>query len=551
MNPIVSRELLELLRTRKALIAQVCLALACALLVLIRWPTGGTSDLSGARSVQVLRVFGYGLFAGILFLTPALPATSIVREKVKGTLALLLNSPMSVTSIYLGKLIGGLGFTLLLLVMTIPAAAACHALGGTATGGGVSMLYLVLILAAFQFTTIGLWISSRAQSIDSALRTTYGLVLGLCILPLAPYWFLEGDSGPLADAASWLRCLSPIPAVMEVLGHARVGTHGMAATSGAVERYAILGLLTSIAAAVATWWQLKTVPLDRARPAGIMTQDRKGSGRWIRRLIFLVDPQRRSGSMSLWVNPVMTKEFRSRRFGRSHWTLRLIALSAILSLGLSYIAAAGSLGWGPEVIGGALVLLQTALLILFAPSLAAGLISSEREGGGWQLLRTTPLSPSKILRGKLLSVVWPLVLLMLATLPGYIVMMTITPEQASQVQRVIISLVFTAIFAVLVSAAASSLCRTTASATAVANMVLIGVCIAPLLVWLGRNAPFGQRTVESVLTISPVAAALHASETPGFVEYNLLPANWWLMGGISIALLVLLVVRTRQLYRPD
>ena len=36
--------------------------------------------------------------------------------------------------------------------------------------------------------------------------------------------------------------------------------------------------------------------------------------------------------MSLWVNPVMVKEFRSRRFGRSHWTLRLIAFGAILSL---------------------------------------------------------------------------------------------------------------------------------------------------------------------------------------------------------------------------
>src|SRR6266700_3171142 len=97
--------------------------------------------------------------------------------------------------------------------------------------------------------------------------------------------------------------------------------------------------------------------------------------------------------MSLWVNPVMVKEFRSRRFGRSHWTLRLIAVSAILSLGLSYVAASGALGWGIEVVGGALVLLQIALLILFAPSLASGLISSERESGTWQLLRMTPLAP--------------------------------------------------------------------------------------------------------------------------------------------------------------
>src|SRR5260370_28112493 len=102
--------------------------------------------------------------------------------------------------------------------------------------------------------------------------------------------------------------------------------------------------------------------------------------------MFLVDPQRRSGTMRLWVNPVMVKEFRSRRFGRSHWTLRLIAISAILSLALSYIAASGALGWGVEAIGGPLVVLQVALLILFPPSLAAGLVSAEPESGSWELL---------------------------------------------------------------------------------------------------------------------------------------------------------------------
>jgi ABC-type transport system involved in multi-copper enzyme maturation permease subunit len=231
--------------------------------------------------------------------------------------------------------------------------------------------------------------------------------------------------------------------------------------------------------------------------------------------------------------------------------MRLIALSAILSLGLSYVAAAGALGWGPGMIGGALVLLQTALLLLFAPSLAAGLISSEREGGGWQLLRTTPLTPGRILTGKLLSVAWPLVLLLCATLPGYVVMMSVDPELAPQARRVVGCLALLAVFAVLVGAAASSLVRSTAAALAVSNIVLVTVCVGPLLVWLGRDAPFGHRTVEAALTISPVAAALRASEAPGFTSYDLLPANWQLIGATSLALLVVLWVRVRQLYRPE
>ena len=135
MNPIIRRELLEVLRMRKTVALQLGLGLACALLVLVRWPTGDVADLSGARSLEVLRIFGYGLLAAILLMVPAFPATSLVREKVKGTLTLLLNSPLRPWSIYLGKLGGILGFALILLVMTLPAAAACRALGGLARSG--------------------------------------------------------------------------------------------------------------------------------------------------------------------------------------------------------------------------------------------------------------------------------------------------------------------------------------------------------------------------------------------------------------------------------
>jgi ABC-type transport system involved in multi-copper enzyme maturation permease subunit len=551
MTPILRRELLEVLRTRKAIALQVGLALACALLVLIRWPTGQQADLSGARAQQVLRVFGYGLLAGVLLLVPAFPATALVREKVKGTLALLLNSPLRPWSIYAGKLGGVLGFTAVLLVMTLPAAAACFALGGLGSERGISGLYAVLGLAAVQLATLGLLVSSRAQSTDGAIRATYALVLVVCVLTVVPHALLRGGEGPAVEVASWLRSLSPIPAVVDVLGHGDVGSQGMSGGGASVGRYALLAGAFSLACALATVVRLNHRLLDRARAAGVMTQDRSRGGRAVRRLLFLVDPQRRAGGISLWVNPVMLKEFRTRRFGRGHWALRLIALTAILSLGLSYVAASGALGWGVEVIGGGLVLLQIALLILFAPSLAAGLVSAERESGSWQLLRMTPLSPGAILRGKLLSVVWPLLLLLCATLPGYVVMMTVEPGLMPRVQRVVICLALTAAFAVLVSAAASTLFRSTAAALTASYAVLLAVCVGPLLVWLGREAPFGRATVQAVLSLDPVAAALQAAATPGFAEYELLPANWWIIGAACVALLGFLVLRTWQLCRPE
>ena len=185
------------------------------------------------------------------------------------------------------------------------------------------------------------------------------------------------------------------------------------------------------------------------------------------------------------------------------------------------------------------------------PSLAGGLISAERESGGWQLLLMTPLSTGAILRGKLLSVVWPLLLLLCATLPGYVVMMNLKPTLAVQVQRVVLTLLLAATFAVLVSAAASTLFRSTAAATTASYSVLLSVCVGPLVIWLGRGAPFGQRAVETVLTCSPVAAALNAADFPGFTNYKLLPGNWWLIGFASLALFGLVTVRTWQLCRPE
>src|SRR5262245_18172337 len=551
MNPIISRELLEVLRTRRAIALQISLAVACMLLVLVRWPTGDIAELSGARSLQVLRIFGYGLLVGILLLAPAFPATSLVREKNQGTLALLLNTPMSPLAIYLGKLGGALGVTAVLIVMTLPAAAACYVLGGTGVQGGIGLLYALLAVAALQIATLGLLVSCRSQSTDGALRVTYALVLALGVLTLIPQALLRGGDDLWTVLADWLRCLSPIPGVMHVLGQGDVGTHGMSTGSGTIGRYLALALNTSAGCAVATITQLRHTLLDRARSAGVMTEDRTHEGRVLRRVLFLIDPQRRSGSMSLWVNPVMVKEFRSRRFGRSHWMLRLIAISAILSLAISIGFAAGVLDWSIEIIGGGMVLLQVAILILFAPSLASGLISSERESGTWQLLRMTPLRPASILLGKLMSVAWPLLLLLCATLPGYIIMMTVKPTLVFQVQRVVICLALTAVFAVLVSAAVSTLFRTTAMATTASYLALLAMCAVPLLVWLGRDAPFGHATVQTVLSFNPVAADLQASETPGFTHYELLPMNWWIIGSACLVLLFFLAMRTWQLCRPE
>ena len=57
--------------------------------------------------------------------------------------------------------------------------------------------------------------------------------------------------------------------------------------------------------------------------------------------------------------------------------------------------------------------------------------------------------------------------------------------------------------------------------------------------------------MQAVLTVNPVAAALQASEAPGFTRYELLPANWWVVGSACVALLLFLCLRVWQLCRPS
>ena len=571
-HPIVQRELFSFLRTRRAIALQLGLAVVFAVLVILHWPTDAQVDLSGARSRDVFRVFGYGLLAALVLLGPIFPATSIVRERIQGTLQLLLGSPMSPASIYFGKLCGILGLVLVLLAMSVPAAAACYAMGGISFTRDLLAMYGLLLLVILQYAAVALLVSSYANSTDSAVRITYGVVLVLSVIVLGPHQFLQGSGGIPAAAAGWLRCVSPVPAFLELLGQRDVGSQGFVAAGSNIVRYVVLAVVSTAGVMVWTIARLNQKMLDRPRPQGKITNELSTSERLFRRLMFLVDPRRRSWGIPWFVNPVMVKEFRCRKFGRMHWLIRLTAVCAILSLGLSWMTTSGTIGWDVETIGAILVVMQVALIVLVAPSLAAGLISSERESGGWDLLRMTPLRTPRILIGKLASVAWPLLLILLATLPGYIVLYAVQPAvdpnaglesnwdllstmcveavENEQLRQVLVCLLLTACFGMLLSAAVGSLFRRTATATVTSYSLLLLVYAGTMLIWLGRDFPFSHSTVEAALVANPMAAAFAAIEVGGFQKYNLLPANWWFMGIASAALLVVLVARTWRLTRP-
>lgn len=528
--------------------AILAVALVSSALVLLRWPSDSTVDIVSQGSMLVFRPLAFALSLAVMMLVPAFPATSLVSERKKGTLTLLLNSPTTPVQIYLGKLLSNVALALVLISVSLPALAACYAMGGISIRNHLGPLALVLVVMAFQYTALGLWISTRSSSTDSSLRWTYATVLALAVLSMGPLVIIGNLSGITATIAKWLTAVSPVSALQQITGN-QAAAASLGISTGWVE-FLVLSVLISLVLAVVTIRKLDPILLDRARPTGkVIGVTTKKS--WLRGMAYLIDPNKRKSGIPGWLNPIMVKEFRTRKFGRLHWLVRLVAICAIVSLLLTVVAATGTVSWGVERIAGPLVLMQVALLLLVGPSLGANLISSEIESGGWQILRATPVSPLRIFSGKIMSVVWTMLLVLLATLPGYAVMSFIQPAMSGQVGNVIISLLVAVCMVVSISACISSFVRTTAGATATSYGVLLALFAGTLLIWLARGRPFGPIFVERVLMLNPAAAALSEMNTPGFESYNLTPTAWWIGALISVGCLALFAIRIWRLTKPD
>ncbi len=558
-NPIIRNELNTLLKSPKTLGVQVAFAIAISILVILRWPTSSKVGLSGDQSISVFRIFGYGMLGMTILLIPAFPATSIVKEKIKGTLALLLNSPLSATSIYLGKLSGLLLFVAILLTLSLPAAAACYAMDGIRAFGNTAFfesfsilpLYLVLMIAALQYLVVGLFISLQSQSTDGALRNTYLVVFAMSVATLIPWFFLQGQASMYADIANQLRYISPVTAVAQMMGHGDVGAQGLSNADVGAMRFVIFAAISIAVISGLTIYKLSQRIFDRSRDQGMITDDQSLKVRAARRVFFLIDPNRRKTGIPFYMNPVFVKEFRTRRFGRLHWLLRLVAICAIASIALCYFSTTNTENWGVETIGGIMVLLQVALIVLVIPSLASSMISGEVESGGWNLLRMTPLSTFRIVFGKLMSVVWTAALMLVGTLPGYLVLVWIKPELRPQVTVVVITLILASIVTLSISAAISSLFKKAAVSTSVSYAVIVSLFAGTFLVWLGKDAPFGYDVVRAALLLNPVSPALEAMKTGGFTGYRLYPIGWGISETIALICLGIFFYRTWAISKPS
>lgn len=133
------------------------------------------------------------------------------------------------------------------------------------------------------------------------------------------------------------------------------------------------------------------------------------------------------GRIASWLqNPMAVKELRSRMRGRRAYvvlTVYLLSMSSFISLIYLAYAASANQPHGPDpglagkVIFATVLGVQAFLVVFIGPAFTVGSVTGEKERQTYDLLRTTLLSPSDFVRGKLISALSYIFLLILTAVP--------------------------------------------------------------------------------------------------------------------------------------
>ncbi len=144
--------------------------------------SGYSSSLaSSQRGQDLLQTFALAQFLGIWLLVPSLAVGALHQEREGRTLESLLLSPLSPLQIVWGKLCGVLAMTFVLLLGTLPLTSLCFLLGGVAPED-VALRFFGLLAWAMFCAAVGLYCAARTPSVTRATLQAYFLsIVGLVV----------------------------------------------------------------------------------------------------------------------------------------------------------------------------------------------------------------------------------------------------------------------------------------------------------------------------------------------------------------------------------
>ena len=184
-SPLLIREIRIFLRSNKAFLCLFMFLGALVLTVMMNWSPFVEHWRPGRDIAQGARIFFHSLACGhlslIILLMPFLLAPSIVEEREKNTLDLLISSPISIAHLVLAKLFSPLLFVFLLLTAALPILALCF------LGGGLGMIdvlnaYLVMLATSVVYSCLGLLCSTLRSRVYEVYLIAVLMTVVLCLV---------------------------------------------------------------------------------------------------------------------------------------------------------------------------------------------------------------------------------------------------------------------------------------------------------------------------------------------------------------------------------
>jgi ABC-type transport system involved in multi-copper enzyme maturation permease subunit len=514
-NPIFNRELLSLLRSKKAFVLlTVYLGLSIGI-VLLSWPREATSLLlQGAVSRELFGIFGLGQTLLLALLIPATLGACMTTEKEGETLDLLLTTPVSADQIVLGKLASGLSYFLLLELASAPVLLLCFVIGGLSSEDVFGLYtYLTLQIILYGLTSVNCSIYFHRTHI--AVILSYVLVGIEAVVMNAAY----GDGLAFLSSGTWV--------LFVVFGGLAVAGLYAAARSGVRRPYSPV-------------------------PKTIEEEDTQGtSGLIIRRDHYpdkLIVPPRRVRPLVDGVNPILDKELQAEIYGGGSLFIRLvIQFGTVLSLValfwvLASVVRRGDSTLQPEypyfcfIIG---------YIMTLAPSIAATTFTHEKEEHTIESLVLTLIPRRRIVIGKFLAISRVVGALTLLNCFCFLIIVFLSSFQFGQLLALAMVVLTVTTFTTALGMTLSLYCRTTLAATISTYFLLFAVFLGPVLLQMFLTRLFPTLSVQSFTFLeylSPFLACKSTATGTGRMLQTLF-LHGLLSAGVSTALLCLIMVR--------
>ena len=564
LNPIIRKEVLSSLRTRKAVVMQVAFLLVAAVLVWRSWPADGLQDIGSQQARRIFSMLAIGQLAMVALFAPAFTAASLTAEGEHNTLESLFCTRLRSWEIATGKIAGSLTFLILLVLSGAPALAAPFLMGGI-TGRELLAVMGILLLTAVYMGLIGLLVSSMMHRSYRAIIVTYAVLLVVFLLfavpawPVSSYLITQHDSRLVQGMLHCISSLSPLEAMISLV--LPDSTYAVGAM-GLPPFWAIFIPLSAVAIAAlsgACLLRLRRPPAPPRPREGLKIVERGQVT--ARSFLFVVDPRKRKRMIRWWQNPVLLKEFRTRPMLQTQWLLRATGTCMIVAVLLMILVAfsvAQLIHQQTDMVSAmvtAVAALMVVLLILIGPAMTGGTICADLETGVWDIMRTTRLSSFRIVSGKFQAAVLPLLLLMISMAPALLILLYFAEgaDRAAlwvNVRQVLYVVGVAALFVAVAGMFFSSIFRRTSTATAWTYALVVLLGLVSLLVLLDPGG-FSPRLVRSIFLLNPVAVAMGAAGAPGLQKYGLLVPHLKIMGALTGGMFLITVIRVVQLRRAD